>query len=223
VTGIRSSSAKSPACEAVALADERAQEVRIVVKLDAARTGLGVVREAGASSPGVTVCQNANSGCTRIEADLFGIQGARRWSARRFGVHTGAEFDADVALEVHCLWQAKENRRGSARMVSRVAVEGCPAIAAVEVGGVQSGRREDSTLGKAAGAYPEDMPVAERPIHWHRSGYMPSGEAEVELGHSRHPIVVERAVAVHCPLARSRTPVWSLSELRGCRSIFCPA
>lgn len=222
MTGIRSSGAKSPACEAVALADERALEVRIVVKLDAARMGWDVVREAGASSPGVTVSQTANSGCMRIEADLFGIQDARRWSERRFGVHTGAEFDADVALVVRCLWQVKENQHGSARMAFQVVVEGCLAIAAVEVGGVQSGSGEDNRLGKAAGAYLEDMPVAERPNRWHRSGYMPTGEAEVGLGRLRHPAVVERAVAVRCPLARWKMPVWSLSELRGCRSIFCP-
>jgi hypothetical protein len=223
VTGIRSSSAKSPAYEAVALADERVQEVRIFVKLDAARTGWGVAREAGESSQGATASQTANSGRMRTEADLSGIQDARRWSERRFGVHTGAEFDAGVALVVRCLWQVKENRRGSARMAFRVVVEGCPAIAAVEVGGVQSGKRGDSRLVKAAGAYLEDMPVAGRPNRWRCSGCMPSGEAEVGSGHLRHPAVVERAVAIHCPLARSRRQVGSLFELRGCHSIFCPA
>jgi hypothetical protein len=223
VTGIRSSSAKGQACEAVALADERVEVVHIFAKLDAARTGRGVVREAGASSPGVTVFQTANSGCMRVEADLFGIQDARRWSERRSGVHTGAEFDADVALEVRCLWQVKENRRDLARMAFQVAVEGCPAIAAVEVGGVQSGKRGDSRLEKAAWAYLEDMPVAGRPNRWHCSGYKPSGEAGVGSGHLRHPTVVEHAVAARCPLARSRTQVWSLFELQGYHSIFCPA
>jgi hypothetical protein len=223
VTGIRSSSAKSPAYEAVALADERVQEVRIFVKLDAARTGWGVAREAGESSQGATVSQTANSGRMRTEADLSGIQDARRWSERRFGVHTGAEFDAAVALVMRCLWQVKENRRGSARMAFRVVVEGCPAIAAVEVGGVQSGKRGDSRLVKAAWAYLEDMPVAGRPNRWHCSGYKPSGEAEVGSGHLRHPTVVEHAVAARCPLARSRTQVWSLFELQGYHSIFCPA
>jgi hypothetical protein len=159
VTGIHSSNAKSQVCEAVALADERVEEVSIFVKLDAARTGWGVVREAGGSSQGATVSQTANSGCMRTEADLFGIQDARRWSGRRFGGHTGAESDAGVAFEAHCLWQVKEIRHDSARMVFRAVVEDCLAIAAVEVEGVQSGKREGSRLEKAAGAYLEDMPV----------------------------------------------------------------
>jgi hypothetical protein len=159
VTGIHSSSAKSQVCEAVALADERVEEVSIFVELDAGRTGWGVVREAGESSQGATVSRTANSDCMRIEADLFGIQDARRWSERHFGVHTGVESDAGVALEVRCLWQAKENQHDSAMMVFRVVVEDCLAIAAVEVEGVQSGKREDSRLEKAAGAYLEDMPV----------------------------------------------------------------
>ena len=223
MTGIRSSGAKSPACEAVALADERAVEVRIVVKLDAARMGWDVVREAGASSPGVTVSQTANSGCMRIEADLFGIQDARRWSGRRFGAHTDAESGADVALKIRYLWQARENQRDSATMVFRVVAEDCLAIAAVEVEGVQSGKREGSRLEKVAGAYLEDMPVAAKRSHRHYPGCMSSGEAEVESGHLRHPAVAGRAVAIRFLLARSRMPAWSLSELRGCRSIFCSA
>lgn len=69
VTGIRSSGAKSQACEVVALADELVQEVHIVAKWDAARTDWGVVREAGESSQGATVSQTANSGCMRTGAD----------------------------------------------------------------------------------------------------------------------------------------------------------
>lgn len=223
MTGIRSSGAKSLACEAVALTDGRVQEVHIVVKSDAARTGWGVVREVEESSQGATVSQTANSGCMRIEAGLFGIQDARRWSGRRFGVHTDAESGADVALKVRYLWQARENQRDLARMVFRVVAEDCLAIAAVEVEGVQSGKREDSRLEKVAGAYLEDMPVAAKMSHWHYPGCMPSGEAEVESGHLRRPAVAEHAVAIHFLLARSRMLVWSLSELRGCHSIFCSA
>jgi hypothetical protein len=223
VTGIHSSSAKSLACEAVAQVGGRVQEVHIVAKSDAVRTDWGVVREVGESSQGATVSQTANSGCMRIEAGLFGIQDARRWSERRFGVHTGAESDEDVALKVRYLWQAKENQRDSAKMVFRVVVEDCLAIAAVEVEGVQSGKREDSRLEKVAGAYLEDMLVAAKMSHWHYPGCMPSGEAEAGSGHLRRPAVAGHAVAIHFLLARSRIPVWSLSELRGCHLISCSA
>ena len=223
MTGIHSSDAKSLACEAVAPVDERVQGVHIVAKSDAARTDWGVVREVGESSQGATVSQTANSGCMRIGAGLFGIQDARRWSERRFGVHTGAEFDAGAALKARYPWQARENQRDSAKMVFRVVVEDCLATAAVEVEGVQSGKREDSRLEKVAGAYLEDMPVAAKMSHWHYPGCMPSGEAEVESGHLRRPAVAEHAVAIHFLLARSRMLVWSLSELRGCHSIFCSA
>lgn len=106
-------------------------------------------------------------------------------------------------------------------MAFRAEAEDCPATAAAEAGGVQSGMRGDNWLEKAAVAYLEDMPVAEMLTHWRCSGCMPSGEAEVESGRSHHPAVAERAAAIHFPLVRSRTPVWSLSELLGCHLIFC--
>jgi hypothetical protein len=59
----------------------------------------------------------------------------------------------------------RENRRDSERMAFRGVVEDYPAIAAVGVGGVQSGKRGDNEPEKAAVACHEDMPVAVETSH----------------------------------------------------------
>jgi len=193
VTGIHSSGEKSRAYGAVVLAGERAEEANIFADWDAVRMDWGVGREVEESSQDVKIFR-------RTAAGVFGNPNARRWSGQRFGVQTGAEFDADAALKVRCRWQAK----ASPRTAFQEAVKDCLAIAAAEVGGVQSGKKGGSKLERAAGACPDDKPVAAMKNHW---GCMPSGEAEVEPGRSHHRVVAERVMASRCPLARSKTPV----------------
>jgi len=131
VTGIRSSSVTSWACEAAARAAGQVVEASTFANWVGLHTGLEfALKEAGSSE--VVLCQAGDSGCMCVVVGVAGSRGGRRCSGQRTGAHTGGVPGDDTAQGGRFRLRVKASRHGSTQACQAVATD-CHAIEAVEV------------------------------------------------------------------------------------------